>query len=184
MVLSPWSNSQVVLLVSGNNDDGVVKAGQAVKYGTILTTTSNSVSLVESYRTEASAPLAATDRTFQELGYEDRNLRSTGTNYSYYQFYIPPGQTVSEEAYLDLNYNHSALLNFETSGLTVTLNSRVISSIKFSEETAQLNKVQINLPPSAFIQGVNELLVQVQLIPYDNCTDLTNFISSWATIFQ
>jgi len=184
MAISPWNSSRALLVVSGNTDEGVIKSGQAVKYGTILTTSNLDVSIVESYRTEASAPLAATDRTFLELGYEDRNMRTTGTNYAYYEFYIPPGQTVSEEAYLDLRYSHSALLNFDTSGLTVTLNGRVISSLKFTDASAQLTKVQVNLPPSAFIQGTNQLQIQVQLIPYDSCTDLTDFISAWASIFS
>jgi len=184
MVVSPWNDERAVLVVSGNSDEGVIKAGQAVKYGTILTTTANDVAMVESYRTEASAPLAATDRTFLELGYEDRNMRSTGTNYAYYEFYIPPGQTVSADAYLDLFFSHSALLNFDNSGLTVILNGRVISSVQFGEGTTQLSQVQVSLPPSAFIQGTNELQIQVQLIPYDSCTDLTDFISAWATIFS
>jgi hypothetical protein len=142
------------------------------------------VAIVESYRTVASAPLAATDRTFMELGYEDRNMRSTGTNYANYQFYIPPGQTVSEDAYLDLHYTHSALLDFDTSGLTVILNSRVISSLKFTAETAQLTEAQIKLPPTAFVQGNNQLQIQVQLIPQDSCTNLTTFVSTWASIFS
>ena len=184
MVVSPWNKTRAVLVVSGNSDEGVIKAGQAIKYGTILTTTANDVAMVESYRTEASAPLAATDRTFVDLGYEDRNMRSSGTNYAYYQFYIPPGQTVSSDAYLDLFFSHSALLNFDNSGLTVILNGRVISSVQFSDATTQLTEIQINLPPSAFIQGTNELQIQVQIIPFDSCTDLTNFISAWATIFS
>ncbi|MDK2979746.1 MAG: cellulose synthase operon protein [Chloroflexota bacterium] len=184
LVASPWNNERVVLLVSGNSDEGVIKAGQAIKYGTILTTTANDVAMVESYRTEASAPLAATDRTFLELGYEDRNMRSSGTNYANYQFYIPPGQSVSTDAYLDLFFSHSALLNFETSGMTIILNGRVISSVPFSQDTTQLSEVQVSLPPSAFIQGTNELQIQVQLIPYDSCTDLTNFISTWGAIFS
>lgn len=184
MAVSPWNSARAVLVVSGNSDAGVVKAGQAVKYGTVLTAASADVSIVESYRTEASAPLAATDRTFLELGYEDRNMRSTGTNYANYEFYIPPGQSVAEDAYMELHYSHSAMLNFNTSGLTVTLNGRVISSVKFTEASAQVSKVQINLPPTAFIQGNNQLQIQVQLIPYDSCTDLTDFISSWASIFS
>ena len=184
MVVSPWNKERAVLVVSGNSDEGIIKAGQAIKYGTIFTTTANDVAMVESYRTEASSPLAATDRTFLELGYEDRNMRSTGTNYAYYEFYIPPGQTVSSDAYLDLFFSHSALLSFENSGMSVILNGRVISSVQFSEDTTQLTQVQISLPPSAFIQGTNELQIQVQLIPFDSCTDLTNFISAWAAIFS
>ena len=184
MVVSPWNSSRAVMIVSGNTDAGVIKAGQAIKSGTILTSSLNNVSEVQEYRMAASAPLMDTDRTFLELGYDDRNLRSTGTNYTYIDFYIPPGQTVSNEAYLDLHFNHSALLSYETSGLTVTLNGRVIGSVSFSDETTQLSQVQMELPPTAFIQGTNTLLVQVQLIPYDNCTDLTNFISTWATLFS
>ena len=185
MVISPWNTSRVVLLVTGNNDAGVIKAGQALKYGTILTTsTLNNAAEVEAYRTEASSPLIATDRTLADLGYEDRNLRSSGTNNSYFEFYIPPGQTVSDEAFLDLHFTHSSLINYNTSGLTVTLNNRVVGSVSFTNETAQYTEVQLNLPPSAFIQGTNDLVIQVQLIPYDNCTDVSNFISTWATIFS
>ena len=185
MVISPWNSSRVVLLVSGNNDLGVVKAGQALKYGTILTTTAlNNAAEVETYRTEASSPLIATDRTFLDLGYEDRNLRSSGTNNSYFDFYIPPGQTVSNEAYLELHFNHSSLINYDTSGLTVTLNGRVLGSVSFTDETTQFTAVEINLPPSAFIQGTNELVIQIQLIPFDSCTDVSNFISTWATVFS
>lgn len=184
MAISPWNDSKAVLVVSGNTDEGVIKAGQALKYGTILTTSLNNVAEIADYRTEASSPLVDTDRTFLELGYADKNLRSSGTNYAYFDFYIPPGQTVSDEAYLELHFNHSSLINFNTSGLTATLNGRVIGSVSFTEETTQLSIIEMTLPPSAFIQGTNNLLVQVQLIPYDSCTDLTNFISTWATIFS
>ncbi len=68
--------------------------------------------------------------------------------------------------------------------MTIILNGRVISSVPFSQDTTQLSEVQVNLPPSAFIQGTNELQIQVQLIPYDSCTDLTNFISTWGAIFS
>ena len=184
LVVSPWNKEHAVLVVSGNSDEGVIKAGQAVKYGTILTTTANNVAMIESYRTEASAPLVATDRTFLELGYQDRNMRTAGTNYAYYEFYIPPGQTVSADAYLDLFFSHSALLSFDNSGMTIILNGRVISSVQFGQDTTQLSEIQVSLPPSAFNHGTNELQIQVQLIPYDSCTDLTNFISAWATIFS
>jgi len=184
MAISPWNATRVVLLVSGNTDAGVIKAGQAVKSGTILTTSNKDVSMVEEFRTEVSAPLAATDRTFADLGYADRNLKTAGINYSYFEFYIPPGQSVSQEAYLNLHFNHSTLLNYDTSGLTITLNGRVIGSVRFSEDSTQMTEVQMKLPPTAFIQGTNNLQIQAQLIPLNDCTDTTSFISVWATVFS
>jgi hypothetical protein len=184
LIVSPWNNTRAILLVSGNSDEGVIKAGQAVKSGTILTTSNNSVSLIEDYRTEVSAPLAATDRSFADLSYADRNLKSAGINNSYVEFFIPAGQTVSQEAYLNLHYTHSSLLDFTTSGMTIILNGRVIGSIKFNDASTQSSEVQIKLPQTAFVQGTNQLQIQAQLVPLDDCTDNSSFTSVWESIFN
>ena len=171
MVNSPWSLGKVVLVVSGNTDAGTIKAAQAVSTGKLRANSSPNLAVIE---TVQSAPLPASvpaDQSFGDLGYGVTEMRDIGVNYATYTFYIPPGQTVSEGAFLELFYGHSALLQYESSGIVVRLNSRPIGSVALTKESASqaVNQVKIPIPAAAVVTGYNRLELRVNLIPLDRC---------------
>ncbi|MFQ5616510.1 MAG: cellulose biosynthesis cyclic di-GMP-binding regulatory protein BcsB [Anaerolineales bacterium] len=183
MALSPWNKGNLLMLVSGNSDLAVMKAGQAVYFGTIQITQRPDLALVAEVHPTRNPPVVMINRTFADLGYEIRSLRRAGINWAEYYFYVPPGQIVSDDAYLELVFNHSALLDFGNSGLAVTLNDILIGSARFTEESTQVTRVRISVPSSVIRPGNNKLLFQVQLLPLDVCTN-TDFSNLWVNILS
>jgi len=184
LVVSPWESNKVVLVVAGNEDAGVIKAAQAVSTGTIRRGTFPNLAVVNSVTPAALPPSVLEDQTLGEMGYDARILNSIGTNYVGYQFYIPPGKTLAKDAYFDLNFGHSALIQYERSGIVAYLNSRPIGSVAFTKETASTpnNIVRLAIPPSAVTAGNNYLELRVSLYPIDRCSD-PNLSALFGTIW-
>ena len=182
-IVSPWNNAKAILVVSGNTDLGLVKSGQAIKSGELLTTDRDDVALVQEFRPQMPPTTLALNQSFKDLGYGDRTVNYAGTSFIYIDFYIPTQQFVGDDAFLNLHFSHSSILENEASGITILLKGRAINSIQFQESTSQLAETQIKLPSSAFLQGPNQLLIQLRLVPLNECTQLGNFNSTWATLF-
>ena len=184
MISSPWNTQKVVLVVSGNTGEGVVKAAQAVSTGTLYGNSVSNLAIVDTVRDAAIAVPLISDQTLGDLGYEQRILTNRGIDSESFSFYVDPGRAVSSDSYFELAYGHSALLNYEQSGLIVFLNGTPIGSVRFSDVTAgeAVNRTQIFLPSSVLLPGNNVLEVRSSLEAIDNCTD-PNLRSLWATVW-
>jgi cellulose synthase operon protein B len=174
MVVSPWNRAKVVLVVSGNSGTGVVKAAQAISTGSLR----NAVSIRPDFFVVADVlaevvqtNIVPEDRTFAELGYQTETRFDRGEDVIEYVFHVPPGYVASIDSYLDLVFNHSALLNYEQSGMSVQLNDEYIGSIKFSAESTEVSTERISIPPSAVRIGDNLLQITVVMRPEDECID-------------
>jgi hypothetical protein len=183
-IVSPWNSIKAILIISGNSDAGVVKSGQAIKSGEILTAGQNNISFIQDYRAQNPATSLSLDQSFKDLGYDNRTITFAGNSSIYIDFYISPQQQVSSDAYLNLHFNNSSILQFDTSGMTILINGHAVNSIQFQASTAQLTEAQIKLPPSVFLQGPNQLLIQVRLAPINDCSQIEFSNSTWATIFN
>ncbi len=175
MVNSPWNAGRMALVVSGNSDAGVVKAAQAISTGILQSNSAPNLAIIEQVQElPVSSPLVS-DQTFADLGYARDILTDRGVSTAGYNFFVPPGSTVSAEAFLDLAYGHSALIDYNLSGMVVLLNNQPIGSIKFTAETAAkaINNVQFALPQSLVLPGNNRIDVRVSLEPTDDCADPT-----------
>lgn len=184
MVVSPWSRSHVVMVVSGNEDEGTIKAGQAVSSGVFRANTSPNLALVQSVDAQIVQPALPTDVTLADLGYEAHLFENRGISTTSYNFYIPPGWMLDANASFEMIYGHSALLAYERSGITVLVNGKPVGSARLSEATAAnaTNSLLINLPASAVISGVNRLDIRANLIPHDDCTP-PNMRGMWINIW-
>ncbi|MCB0208059.1 MAG: cellulose biosynthesis cyclic di-GMP-binding regulatory protein BcsB [Anaerolineae bacterium] len=183
MAVSPWSDAHVVLVVGGNSDTAVVKAAQAVSSGFVRVGTQNNLALVaQIHPGDFVTNPNVVDRTFAELGYDIRQVNSQGTNYIEYNFNVPPGYIGDPEAYLDLVMNHSALLDYEQSGLSVRLNNISIGSVRFGEEFTSPNQIRFSIPRSALLPGKNELEFRAELEPSNDCIN-PNIGGLWLTIW-
>ncbi len=173
MVDSPWSNGpHVVLVVSANTDQGIIKAARAVSTGVLRPNRFQNLAVIDQVNlTPASIPQAV-DRTLADFGYSSETFDRMGYNAAFYTFNIPAGMSVSPEAYFEIVYGHSALINYDGSQITILLNNQPIGSVRMSDATAGLpiNKVKIMIPPSVVRSGDNSLEVQAYLVPIDDCT--------------
>jgi len=181
MVNSPWAVRNAVLVVSGNTDAGTLKAAQAVSTGIFQENTSPNLAIVEEIQdTAVPAPLS-TDQSFADLGYSANQFTNRGVDSQTYSFYIPSGSSLSADAYLELAFGHSALLDYTTSGIVVLLNNQPIGSVRFSDTTAgqAINRTRVAIPPSVAIPGDNRVEIRANLEPLDDCTD-PNLRGLWA----
>jgi len=185
MVNSAWSTAHAVLVISGNTDSGVVKAAQALSTSVLRPNRLPNLAIID---TVQSRPLPSTqpvDQTLADLGYETELIEGRGLSLLSYDFYIPPGWTVASDAYFDLIFTHSALLNFDRSGLVVSLNNSPIGSALLTDVTASnaKNQILIDLPASEIVPGINTLDIEADLLPIDNCST-PNLQGLWATIWE
>lgn len=171
MVVSPWEKSRGVMVVSGNTDLATIKAARAVSSGTFRTYAQPNVALVEEVMTEPKVVESEVDKTLKDLGYEGTLFENRGIESAVYNFSIKPGWTLGPDASFQIVYGHSALLNYNRSGITILLNNTPIGSIRLSDTTAgnAVNKTTILLPATAALSGKNSLEVQVNLVPNDDC---------------
>jgi len=171
MINSPWSNSHVILVVSANTDAGVVKAAQALSSGVIRPNQAENWAVIEQVNDLPVAGSQAVDQSLADLGYDFYSFRSLGESEQEYIFNIPVGSTIGTDAYFDLVYGHSALIDYAISQIVVLLNNQPIGSIRMDDSTAALstNHAKIMLPPAAILPGENRLSVRVTLESTDEC---------------
>ncbi|MBT3313607.1 MAG: hypothetical protein HN390_03240 [Anaerolineae bacterium] len=185
MVNSPWDPARVVLVVSGDTDAAVVKASQAISTGHLRPNASPNLSIIRSVRDEAQTVSQNIDQTLLDYGYETEVLDRRGVDSSVFSFIVPSGWTTGPDAYFDLVFGNSALLDYERSGLNVELNGQPVGSVRLTEDTASesVNRAHISLPSSAMTQGVNTLEVIASLQPLDNCSS-SQLRGIWANIWS
>ena len=185
MVHSPWSNGRVVLLVSGDTDTAVVKAAQAVSTGVLRQNVTTNLSVIQNVQESIQSFQQNTDFTLSDLGYESTLLQRRGVDSVSYNFYIPPGMTVNPDAYFELVYGNSALIDYARSGLIIQVNGQPIGSVRFSDVTSATttNHIQINIPSSVALPGTNSLEIISNLQPTDHCS-LPNLRGLWANIWS
>lgn len=171
MAVSPWNPALVVLVASGQSDAAVIKAAQAISTGAIRGGDQPDRALVAAIQPEESAAASSVDRTFADLGYDVQQMYGQGAQYAAYQFELPAAQVITDEAYLDLAFVHTALLDYDQSGMTVTLNDEPIASVRLDDTSTRLSSTRIALPSSALRAGSNTLVVRGDLLPRAVCTD-------------
>lgn len=184
MIASPWAARYAILVVSGDTDLGTLKAAQAVSTGILQENTSPNLAIVQDIQQTPLPTALATDQSFSDLGYSAQQFSRRGIDFQAYNFFVPSGSVLSTDAYFELAFGHSALLNYNTSGLVVSLNSRPIGSVRFSDVSAgqAINRIRISIPPSEVIPGDNRIDIRASLEPLDNCTD-PNLGGLWAVIW-
>ncbi len=175
MSVSPWNTGRAFLVVGGNTDLGVVKAAQALSSSNIQTVGDHSLALIADVAAAAGNGPVSTNlpremNSFGDLGYGIQTMNGIGRSETVVRFTVPPGFVTTEDAYLDLTFNHSGLLDFSRSGLTVFMNGNLIGSILLSEQTASTNTQRIKIPASALTPNTNELRFQVDLAPLSQCS--------------
>ena len=185
MVNSSWSTAHAVLVVSGNTDEGVVKAAQALSTSVLRPNRLPNLAIIDAVQSRPLPSSQPADQTLADLGYETELIEGRGLVVLSYDFFIPPGWTVASDAYFQLVYAHSALLNFDRSGLVISLNGSPIGSAQLTDVTASntKNQITIDLPASEVVPGINTIDIEADLLPIDNCST-PNLQALWATIWS
>ncbi len=179
MAVSPWNPYRVILHVSGSDDVGIIKAAQALTYGSVQPGVTAQATVISNINPDIAESTVADVRTFADLGYPTRNVglngSSLGVIYLDYNFYIPPGYNIANGSFIGLDYSHSALIDFNNSGLAITVNDQAIGSYQFTKETAaQVNKIQVPVDSELLHPGDNRLELQIEMLPVNTCSAFAN----------
>ena len=185
MVHSPWNDGRVVLVVSGNTDAAVLKSAQALSTGVLRSNTASNVSIIQEVKGNYANPPVANEVTLLDLGYSNTLLERRGVDLVSFRFHVPPDQILGPDAYFELVYGNSALLNYGRSGLVVQVNNQPIGSVRFSDVTANqaMNRLKISIPSSVIVSGSNKLDIISSLQPIDTCS-LPNLRGLWANVWS
>ena len=178
---SPWNSSKVILLVSGNSGQAVIKAARAVSSGNVFVYQNPAYAYVADVQKLPGELPVEEDFLLQTLGYENITLHGIGINSTEYSFFVSKEQVDTTDGQITLVYSHSGLLDYGLSSLSVDLNGQVISSQPFSEDSEQVTSLPIKIPAGMLRYGENKLLVNVRMQPNLSC-DFTGFSDPWLTI--
>jgi uncharacterized repeat protein (TIGR01451 family) len=177
-IVSPWDQTRAILIITGLSDEAVYKASQAMSFESRFPSMEGPFALVRDVRPLPDLPpeSQATDLTFADLGYDDKELKGFSQEVSYY-FDIPLGWRLTKAAYMELHFSHSQLLNYDTSSLNVLLNNRPIATIALSDETSLDGELKIDLPP---LEGhptqSNRISIRTEMHSLDECADIGTWL--------
>ena len=181
LAISPWNPSKVIMAVSGNSGEAVMKAGQAVSSGRVFVYSSPTLAFVSNVQVLSDTLPIVEDFTFESLGYVTETLSGIGVKSQEYIFYVSKEQVLTKDAYVDLIYYHSGLLDYGVSSFSVDLNGQVISSTPFNKESEQVTTLRIKFPPGTLRFGENRLDIRASMIVLPSC-DTSGFSDPWFTI--
>lgn len=167
---SPWNEKRLVMAVLGANDQAVLKAASALSSGQVLSASSPETAFINSPFSPGQ-PIFKQDQSFADLGAGPLYFQSFGTSKQTLFFNIPSGKSIGADAYLDLVFNHSQLIDYLRSGIQVRLNNVPVGSIRLSDASSNLNQVRLIIPASAIQTGGNHLELQVDITPRSACSD-------------
>ena len=179
---SPWNTANVVLLVSGNTEVGVVKAAQVVGTGTIIPSGRNDVSVITQVNPKTTVSILE-NRTLGDLGYANETMAGVLGQYLVYYFNASIEQAYSTGAYIDFVTSHSDLLDYERSGLTLLLNDAAIGSLRFDKDSEQISTTRIQILPQTLNHGINRLEILGDLKPVYDCYS-GDIQDTWVTISE
>ena len=171
MAASPWNRARVLLVAGGASDAAVLKAGQALSGGKLQSSGRRDLAIVAEVQNQTPPSALSIDRTLADLGYPSQRMAGLGGQYAGYQFELPAGQTVGQEAYLDLFFVHAALLDYDQSSVMVSLNDEPVASVRLDDSSTRLGSARLALPSALFRPGLNQLTVRADLLPRAVCSD-------------
>lgn len=169
--VSPWNQERTLILVSGDSDANILSAGEALSSGALLTNAEKDLVIVKGVNEEPTPVDFDQDQTLAELGHAQLSVTDFGTNIKTIPFTIPQETSIGAEAHFDLVFNHSQMMDYLRSGIVVRINGVSIGSIRLSDATADLSALRLILPASALRPGINQLELQMDIIPRSVCSD-------------
>lgn len=185
--ISPWNPMKVLAVISSETDAGMVKAAQAASSGVIRVGNRLDLAIVSEITQKELNETVPVDRTLADLGYASLQMggmRYNPVDYLDVLFYVPAGQTVDGEAYIDVVFNNSSMLNLEQSGLSILLNGNTIGGVAYTWESAEkITSQKIPIPGFLLRPGMNLLTVQANNHPLDYCSDF-NYDNAWTTLYD
>jgi len=179
---SPWKTESVLLVITGKTESGVIKAATAVSSGALITSSEKNLAIVKDIYPNVQRAEDKVDISFSELNQQTIKISNYGQHKLVIPFTFFKSKLISPESYLDLYINHSQLIDYNQSGLWVSLNGIPLGSVRFSDQTSNTTLVRFIIPPSAIKSVSNKIQIETNLISRNTCSN-PRINDHWITIF-
>ena len=164
-LISPWNPMRTILVITGQSDEGLSLASQALNQEGYLARMRGSAAIVQPV--SSPKPAASRERvvefTLADLGYGEEVFYGTRLHTLRYRFYMPLGFAFTEEPRFTLYLSHARTVSPVASPLNVYLNGVPIRSVLLDGRTASGRILEIILPSSLIHAGRNELRIDVEM---------------------
>lgn len=183
LAASPWNPSLGLLVVSGTTDKALLNAAVQSGSGQLVANSAGNLALVEPDTELGESFVDLPTATFAQLAQDDATFESFGNSQLDIPFYLSPDRAVSENAFLDLRFAHSQLLDYLRSSLTVSINGEPVSGVRLADQSAARHSELILLAPSVLKPGLNHLQISAIVVPLNSCASETES-NHWLTVYS
>ncbi len=183
MQVSSWNAGRVILLVTGNDSEALRKASSVIASRDFLPSADGSTAIISKISDPVSQNQLQVDVELGKLTQKVLLANTLGQTTITIPFYVPAGTEISPEAFIELYFRHSQLLNYLQSNLTVSLNGKMVGNIRFSDASAQDGLSRIIFPPNSIQPLKNTLEFTFNITAQDVCADERSG-DYWISIFK
>lgn len=160
-IISPWNARRVAIIVTGLDDDAIIKAAYGLNPQYRLPGTTGPLAIVDDIRPiSISAAAQQRDLTLAAIGYENRELDAFASESAWYSFDLPQAATQSETSYFALHFGHAAILSKMGGSIKVSLNGIPIGGAALDDSNLNDSWLRIPLSNPAIRPGSNQIRVQ------------------------
>jgi hypothetical protein len=164
------------LVVTGNTDEGVLRAANALTQASPSLGLKGSVSVIESiYTPETNEDELVQVFTLEDLGIRESIFYGIGTQSTEFSFFIPGNWDIKEGTALVMNYAHSTQISPGNSTVTIELNRKPVGSLPLEENATGELQVIVPINPEDFNPGDNNRLtfnivmdIDFECVDYDS----------------
>lgn len=169
-IVAPWDQTRVILILTGLSDSALLKASAAMSSSNQFPEMDGSHALVSKIYPplESMTDRQSIERTFADLGYEDRLLGGSSLEASY-SFDLPAEWQLGESAFVELYFSHSQRIKYEGASLNVFFNGTPVATVALDNRTALNGRVKAFLPSSKALPGRNRITVRSVIASVDPC---------------
>ena len=167
---SPWNPGRALLLVSGQNQTGLQKASASLAAADFLPYANGQTAVISQFGKNSTQTII--DLSLASLRSDDNILvEQLGNTTISIPFNMPVDANISPEAYIEVYFRHSQLIDYLQSSLTISINGTKIGSIRYSDQSAENGLSRIILPPDIIRPLRNTLEITTSIVPQDLCAD-------------
>lgn len=160
---SPFSDHYQILILTGKSPDAIEKSARAAAFDELYAQSNGTWAVVRSLTDIIERVPNPLEMTFSQLGYPDQSVSGTLEQTIQYSLPISNLWNIDSEAWIDLYFTHSELINRDLSSVSVLVNAIPVSSFELNSENAEEGYKEIRIPLRYLSVGENIIAFKVKM---------------------
>ena len=182
-VESPYNSSHSMLAVISDDENSLVSAAKALTDEKLVAQMDSNIQIIgENAGARGNERDEYEYYRLENLGYSDVLLEGLFRQQATFGMRIPKNRAIKEGAKLDIYFRYSKVLDFEKSLMTVYLNDTPVGSKKLSEEGADNDSFEVEIPNELRDVSYYELKIAFDLNMDDVYCETRPQTASWAFV--